>query len=167
MTRRMLVPIAVALAVSMLVVLNGVSVAQVVPAQPSDLVTLIPSGASCPFGGARMSLRILSDGSAVQGFSPPPGSVLVITDWQWGPVVRGVNAWEGAGLTLQSNAIGSILVGLSGGNTGGAQGGDGRTGSGPSIMNMIAVKPGIFICITMESQTGVPAVVHGFLAPDE
>lgn len=85
-------------------------------------------------------------------------------------VVRGVNAWETAALTLQSDAIGSIVVGLSGGNTGGAQGGDGRTGSGPSTMNMIAVEPGVLICIVSESTFetgGLRAIVHGFLAPDE
>jgi len=37
-------------------------------------------------------------------------------------------------------------------------------------MNMIAVKPGVLICIVSESTFetgGLRAIVHGFLAPDE
>ena len=165
MSRRTLLTIAVA--VSTLVVSNTAHATELAPRHASDLVTLFAiGGPACPFGGLRMSMRVRSDG-LTEPFSIPAEQVLVITDWQWGPVVRGVNAWESATLSLQTGGTNS-LVGVSGGNTGGAAGvADGRTGSGPSIEGLVAVKPGVFICVGSQSGTLPFAVVHGFLAKDK
>ena len=174
MVRLMLVPIVVVLAVSMLIVSNGVSAA-VVPEKPSDLVTLQAQG-FCPEGGFDMKLRVLPDGSD-QPFSIPPGRVLVITDWQWGNTVPLVsNFWQSAALTLQTdNPRRSIAVGVAGNATPEAQGTppfNQSTSNNASIVGMVVVKPGVHVCVSVFKQNGEQgnphaAVVHGFLARDE
>jgi len=170
MARWMLVPIAVLLAVSMLVVPNGVSAA-VVPEKPSDLVTLEPQG-FCPMGGFDMTLRVLPNGTDAP-FSIPPGRVLVITDWQWGNSPTGrSNSWENAALSLQTdNPPRSITVGVAGNATPGAQGTapfNEATSNNASIVGMVVVKPGVHICVEAQTRRAPQsAVVHGFLATDE
>jgi hypothetical protein len=168
MARRMLVPIAVLLAVSMLVVPNSVS-AQVVPEKPSDLVTLQPLG-FCPMGGFDMRNRVLPEGTDAP-FSIPSGRVLVITDWQWGDInTQRTNSWEVAALSLQTDTR-VLAVGIAGNSTPGAQGTTPftqTTSTSASIVGMVVVKPGVHVCISTQTR-GFPnfAVVHGFLATDE
>ena len=168
MAHRMLVSIAVLLAVSMLIVPNGVSAA-VGPEKPSDLVTLIPQG-FCPSGAFNMTRRVLPDGSDIP-FSIPPGRVLVIADWQWGNIVTlKADAWEGARLQLET-ATTRVTVGVAGNATPGVPGTtpfNQMTSNNASIVGMVVVQPGVHICISTESR-GFPnsAVVHGFLAKDE
>ena len=165
MARRMFVLIAL----SIIIIFNGVSVADVVPEKPSDLVTLIPQG-FCPSGGFDMTIRVLSDASEVP-FSIPPGRVLVITDWQWGRIYTGgTNSWEIASLTLQTDTA-IVTVGVSGNSSPGEPGTNPfnqDTSGNTSIMGMVVVKPGVHVCVSTESR-GFPnaAVVHGFLATDQ
>ena len=168
MAHRMLVSIAVLLAVSMLIVPHGVSAA-VGPEKPSDLVTLIPQG-FCPSGAFNMTRRVLPDGSDIP-FSIPPGRVLVIADWQWGNIVTlKADAWEGARLQLET-ATTQVTVGVAGNATPGVAGTppfNQTTSNNASIVGMVVVQPGVRICIATETR-GFPdfAVVHGFLAKDE
>jgi hypothetical protein len=174
MARRILVSIAMLLAVSMLIVPNGVSAA-VVPEKPSDLVTLQAQG-FCPEGGFDMKLQVLPNGTDVP-FSIPPGRVLVITDWQWGNIVTlESNFWQSAALTLQTdNPRRSIAVGVAGNATPGAQGTppfNQSTSNNASIVGMVVVEPGVHVCVSVFRQNGTQgfpqaAVVHGFLARDE
>src|SRR3954463_114733 len=104
--------VATAVAFGALFMTNS-SYAQVQPNAPSDLVTLVSDATLCPSGNAnRLGLRIFRDGSAAP-FSIPPGLVLIITDWQWGPVfTTEANHWEIAELTLETpqGSIGTVAV---------------------------------------------------------
>ncbi len=167
MVRRMLVAITIAVAVSTLLVPNAGDAA-VEPQNPSDLVTLIASGL-CPQGGSDMSFRVLSDASIVP-FSIPEGRVFVITSWQWATIFTSrVDHWEGVELSLQNPNGNFRVVGVAGNSTPGAQGSPPSnqfTSNNASLVNMIAVKPGVHVCVNAASNARPSAVVHGFLAPD-
>lgn len=167
MVRRTLVAITIAVAVSTLLVSHA-GYAAVEPQNPSDLVTLIPSG-MCPQGGSDMSFRVLSDASIIP-FSIPEGQVFVITSWQWGIIfTQRTDHWEGAELSLQNPNGQFRVVGTGGNPTPGLQGSPPSnqfTSSNASLVNMIAVKPGVRVCVATASNTRPTALVHGFLAPD-
>jgi hypothetical protein len=146
------------------------SYAQVQPNGPSDLVTLVSDATLCPSQfHNRLGNRVLSNGSTVP-FSIPNGSVLVITSWQWGPVfTREANHWESVELTLQTSGGGIAVVGSAGNATPGAQANSLNnqfTGHNASIEGMIAVKPGVTVCIGSSSDVRAPGIVHGFLMQD-
>jgi hypothetical protein len=144
--------------------------AAVEPDAPSQLVTLVSDATLCPSGFSnRLGLRVFPDGSAVP-FSIPAGFVLVITDWQWGPVfIEEANHWENAELSLETPQGLTALVAVSGNTTPGAQSNSINnqfTGSNASVQDRIAVKPGVTICIASSSDIRARGVVHGFLTPD-
>jgi len=152
--------------------MTNASYAQVQPNAPSDLVTLVSDVTLCPSGNAnRLGLRIFADGSAAP-FSIPAGLVLIITDWQWGPVfTREANHWEIAELTLETpqGSIGTVAV--SGNASPGAQVNPNSinnqfTGSNPSVQTMIAVKPGLTVCMSSSNDVRARGIVHGFLTQD-
>jgi hypothetical protein len=161
--------IATAVAFGALSMANS-SYAQVQPNAPSDLVTLVSDATLCPSGNSnRLGLRVFPDGSEAP-FSIPAGLVLIITDWQWGPVfTREANHWEIAELTLETPQRSVATVAVSGNTTPGAQATSNSnqfTGSNPSVHGMIAVKPGVTVCMSSSSDVRARAIVHGFLMQD-
>jgi hypothetical protein len=159
----------IAIAVSVLA-LSNTAHAQLAPQNPSDLVTLKISnmGEHCSGNqGFKMNRRVFSDGST-DTFSIPDGQVLVITDFQWGPTFVGANNFESVALTIETVFYGQTAVGVGGNNSPGAAGGaNGLAGSGASIQNLVAVKPGVSICVNGGIQPNPFAIVHGFLAIDQ
>jgi hypothetical protein len=170
MIHRSLVAMASAVALSAFSMPNA-SYAQVAPAAPSDLVTLVSDATLCPSGQANhLGLRVLSD--ALGGTIFDPGRVcVVITSWEWGPIfTREANHWESAELALETPRGGRATVGTAGNSSPGAQANSLNnqfTGHNASIVGMIAVKPGVLICASTSSDVRGFAIVHGFLTLDK
>ena len=104
MISRML--LAIAGAVGILVISNTTH-AQLAPQRASDLVTLKQSQTehcinrtTSEIDGFKMTNQVVPTGYS-EPFVIPTGKVLVITDYQWGPIYAGPNAFEPVWLFLQ------------------------------------------------------------------
>jgi hypothetical protein len=168
----MLLTIAVAVGI---LVISNTAYAQLAPQHASDLVTLRQSqtGEHCVDRtsgvdeGFKMTNRVTPTGYIVP-FVIPPGQVLVITDYQWGPSNVGPNVFEPVSLLLQGGGD-PVTVSASGNNSPGANGtsANGLAGSSASVMGWVAVGPATSICVSGSAEPNPFAIVHGFLAPNQ
>jgi hypothetical protein len=59
------------------------SAAPLAPTKPSQLVTLVNLVATCNAGNGRVLSHMVQGDGSVDSLVIPPGSVLVVTDWEW------------------------------------------------------------------------------------
>jgi hypothetical protein len=140
------------------------------PKKPSDLRTIsgIPSDGVCP-GQSNDDIRgPVANQNNPDGthstFSIPPGSVFVITSWDWETDVNATNSFRSTDLVIVDPSTGfQSIVGRSGGITDGSGFGGGVVQTPPGV----AVKSGMNICFDMHgSSFFYTVIVHGFMTKD-
>jgi hypothetical protein len=151
------VPIAIAVLLSLSTAYGG----SVSPSKPSQIVTLIQSGADCPTAGSVIGLQEMSDGT-IASFVIPPKQVLVVTGFEWH--ADSGTAGSGVSAILSTQASGTTTVDYATSTTT-------FNSNGVAIKNdvtpLIVIKPGRTICIFVTSGLFSSGLVHGFLAPDK
>jgi len=138
--------------------------AHVAPRRPSDIVTLVPSGAPCPLpvaGDVVFDVRILADGTRAP-FSLSHGNVLVVTGVEYTSKTRSESV--AATLFYGNTALGDSFITVGEGHSFGT---DSIVFRDTSVPNLVVKTP-----LCFETADGFlptlpfSAVVHGFLVRD-
>jgi len=143
---------------------TSASAASVAPRNPSDIVTLVPSGAPCPLpvaGDVVFDVRVLPDGTRT-AFSLPHGKVLVVTGLEFTSKTRTESV--AATLFYGNTALGDAFFTVGKGH---AFGTDSIVFHDTAVPNLVVKTP---LCFEQADgflpQLPSTAVVHGFLASD-
>jgi hypothetical protein len=134
------------------------------PRRPSDVVTLVSSGALCPTpigGDTVFDRRVLADGTRVP-FTLPAGKVLVVTGLEFTSSTRSESV--AATLFYGNTTTGDSFITVGDGHSFGS---DMVVYHDTSVPNLVVKTP---LCFETADgflpQLPFYAVVHGFLAPD-
>ena len=135
------------------------------PSKPSQVVSLISFGGTCPSGGALFGSQTPPDGNFPQPFTIPDGQVLVITEAQ----LTGSGATAGASVRIllrretAAGGISEIVNQLVQADADGSYNGSFTFPTG------VVVKAGALLCakaVIGGGSFGSTGIVHGFLAQD-
>ena len=140
------------------------SAATVAPRRPSDIVTLVSSGAPCPLpvaGDVLFDVRVLADGTRTP-FTLPHGKVLVVTGVEYTTKTRSESA--AATLFYGNTALGDSFITVGAGHSFGT---DSIVFRDTSVPNLVVKTPLCFeIADGFLPTLPFSAIVHGFLVSD-